>query len=176
MQTEAAPSTASAADFAAFMSAHQRNLQRTAWLLTGNWDTAEDLVQTVLAKTWRHWARVCAADEPAAYVRRTLVNAFISDWRRRWRGERPTEELPDTALSDDADDVTLRLSLQQALARLPRRQRAVLVLRYFQDLTEPQVAESLGCAVGTVKSTGAKALEHLRSDPAIADLLDRVHP
>lgn len=176
MQTEAAPSSADTADFAAFVAAHQRNLQRTAWLLTGDWDAAEDLVQTVLAKTWRHWSRVYAADEPMAYVRRTLVNAFISDWRRRWRGERPTELVPDTLVDDATDGVALRLSLQQALSRLPRRQRAVLVLRFFQDLTEPQVAETLGCAVGTVKSTGAKALEHLRSDPAVADLLDRVHP
>lgn len=163
-----------AEDFAVFVASRQRRLQRTAWLLTGDWAAAEDLVQTALARTWRHWDRVAAADDPDAYVRRVLMNSFTSAWRRRWRGEVPTRDLPDRPGGDVADEVVLRLSVQSALARLPRRQRAVVVLRYVEDLSEAQVAQVLGCAVGTVKSSGSKALARLRQEPGLAGLLEGV--
>lgn len=160
--------------FAAFVASRQRRLLRTAWLLTGDWAAAEDLVQSALAKTWRHWRRVTSADDPDAYVRRVLVNTFASSWRRRWRGEQPTATLPETAIADPADEIALRLGVQSALATLPSRQRAVLVLRYVEDLSEAQVAGLLGCAVGTVKSTSAKALARLRAEPTLAGYLERV--
>ena len=168
---------ASEAEFAAFVASRQRRLLRAAWLLTGDWMAAEDLVQATLAKVWRHWSRVVDAGDPDAYVRRILVNGFLSGWRRRWRGERPSADLPDTASRTDlAGEVTTRLAVRAALDRLPRRQRAVLVLRYFDDLTETQTAEALGCAVGTVKSTAAKALATLRSEPALGAVLEEVRP
>lgn len=161
--------------FAEFVGTRQRRLQRAAWLLTGDWTTAEDLVQTALARAWRHWRRVDAAGDPDAYVRRILVNSFVSASRRRWLGERPVASVPDRpALGEFSADVGNRLLVRAALARLSHRQRAVLVLRYFDDLTEAQVADVMGCAVGTVKSTAAKALERLRADADIADLLERM--
>ena len=164
----------SADEFAVFVATRQRQLQRTAWLLTGDWQAAEDLVQSALAKTWRHWRRVRDAEDPDAYVRRIIFNSFASSWRRRWRGEEPTEHLPETAIPDVTDDVALRLSVQAALAQLSRRQRAVVVLRYFDDMSEAQVAHVLGCAIGTVKSTTGKALGRLRAEPSLNGLLDTV--
>ena len=176
MQPGGAHATQDADEFAEFVASRQRQLQRAAWLLTGDWTAAEDLVQTALAKTWRHWRKVQAADDPDAYVHRVLVNSFASGWRRRWRGEQPTETIPDSLIADVADEVSTRLSVQAALARLPRRQRAVLVLRYFQDMSEAQVAEAMGCAVGTVKSTSDKAITRLRAEPMLTGLLDTVQP
>ena len=161
----------SAEEFAHFVVSRQRQLQRTAWLLTGDWAAAEDLVQNALAKTWRHWGRVRDAEDPDAYVRRIVVNSFANGWRRRWRGEEPTDHLPEQAMPDVADDAAVRLSVQAALRRLSRRQRAVVVLRYFDDLTESQTATVLGCAVGTVKSTTGKAFERLRAEPILNELL-----
>lgn len=161
----------SAAEFAAFVATRQRQLQRAAWLLTGDWAAAEDLVQSALAKTWRHWRRVRSAEDPDAYVRRIIVNLFANGWRRRWRGEVATDALPETEMPDVADDLSVRLSVQAALQHLSRRQRAVVVLRYFDDLTEAQTANVLGCAVGTVKSTTGRALERLRAEPILNELL-----
>jgi len=133
-------------------------------LLTRQHASAEDLVQTALAKAWRAWGRI--EEDREAYVRRIIVNEFASGWRRRWRGEVPTADLPETAGAGHDDQVTLRASLVCALATLPPRQRAVIVLRFFHDLTEAQTAETLGITVGTVKSQTAKALAALRvSDP-----------
>jgi RNA polymerase sigma-70 factor (sigma-E family) len=151
-------------DFEVFVATRQRQLLRAAWVLTGSWPAAEDLVQTALARTWRHWDRARRADDPDAYVRRVLVNTYVSGWRRRWRGEVATEVLPDPGTADRTDELALRVSLQAALARLSPRQRAVVALRYVEDLSEEQVAALLGCAVGTVKSTSSKALARLRTD------------
>jgi RNA polymerase sigma-70 factor (sigma-E family) len=160
--------------FAAFVASRQRRLQRTAWLLTGDWSAAQDLVQTALARTWRHWERVRTVKDPDAYVRRVLVNSFASSLRRRWRAEVPTRDLPERPGGDLAAEVALRVTIQSALSHLTKRQRAVVVLRYVEDLSEAQVADVLGCAVGTVKSTGNKALTRLRADPGLAGLLEGV--
>jgi len=143
-------------------------LQRTAYLLTGDWALAEDLLQTALTKSYLAWSRI-QRDEPEAYVRKVLVTTYATWWRRRWRGEHPTDALPDTATEAWAG-VDDRVALAAALARLPRRQRAVVVLRFHDDLTERQVAEALGIAVGTVKSQTAKALAALRVDPSLLTL------
>ena len=149
-------------DFSAFVAARGNALWRSAWLLTSDHQLAEDLVQTALAKSWRAWSRV-GPDSFEAYVRRVLFTTYISWWRRKWRGERPTEVLPETATT--AVDTDARNDLVAALASLPRGQRAVVVLRYFEDLTEAQTADLLGISVGTVKSQCSRALTSLRSSP-----------
>lgn len=157
-------------DFRDFVAARQRPLLRSAWLLTGDWASAEDLVQTALVRAWPHWRRLPDQQAAEAYVRRVMLNVFSSWWRRRWRGETPTASLPDAAAPDEYGASDVRGALVAALRLLPKRQRAVLVLRYFDDLTEPQAAEVLSCSVGTVKSQTAKALAALRRDPRLAGL------
>ncbi len=160
--------------FAQFVEARQRALQRTAWLLTGDWAAAEDLVQTALVRSWPRWERIRRRDDPEIYVRRAMLNTWASWRRRRWWGERPSETVPDAqAVGDMATEVAVRIAVQSALKSLTARQRAVLVLRVFDDLTEAQVAHVLGCAVGTVKSTMAQAAAKLRGDPRLAGLMDR---
>lgn len=152
--------------YAEFVRARGAALQRTSFLLTGDWALAEDLLQTALAKTYLRWDRVVLHD-PEAYVRRVLVTTYSSWWRRRWRGELPHGELPDGAGEDRWADVDARTALADALARLPRRMRAVVVLRFHEDLTEAATAEALGVSVGTVKSQTAKALAKLRADTGL---------
>jgi len=153
--------------FAEFVRGRGPALQRTAYLLTGDWGLAEDLLQTALAKSYLSWGRIRHRD-PEGYVRAVLANTSASAWRRRWKGEVPTYDLPDRPGPDAWAGTDDRVRLADALARLPRRQRAVLVLRFHEDMTEAAVAEALGCAVGTVKSQTAKALAKLRADPALA--------
>jgi len=152
------------ATFDDFVAARSRALLRTAYLLTHDHALAEDLLQTSLAKAWFAWKRIDGNPEP--YVRRILVNTYASWWRRKWNGEHPTEELPEHATEETGAEPT---DLWRAMERLPRRQRAVVVLRYFEDLTEVQTAALLGCSVGTVKSQCSKALAKLRIDPALAE-------
>ena len=152
------------ATFDDFVAARSRALLRTAYLLTHDHALAEDLLQTSLAKAWFAWRRIDGNPEP--YVRRILVNTYASWWRRKWNGEHPTEDLPERAVEEAGAEPT---DLWRAMERLPRRQRAVVVLRYFEDLTEAETAELLGCSVGTVKSQGSKALAKLRIDPALAE-------
>lgn len=149
--------------FDEFVAARSRALLRTSYLLTHDHSLAEDLLQTALTKAWFAWRRIDGDPEP--YVRRILVNTYATWWRRKWNGERPTEQLPDHPMGVTEAEPT---DLWTAMARLPRRQRAVVVLRYFEDLTETQTAELLGCSVGTVKSQTSKALAKLRIDPALA--------
>jgi RNA polymerase sigma-70 factor (sigma-E family) len=150
--------------FGAFVAARGDALWRSAWLLTGDHQLAEDLVQTALAKSWGAWSRV-GMDSFEAYVRRVLFTTYVSWWRRKWRGERPTAELPERATTSvDAD---ARSDLVAALADLPRGQRAVVVLRYFEDLTEQQTADALGISIGTVKSQCSRAITSLRSSPRL---------
>ena len=156
-----------APDFDEFVVARSGALLRTAYLLTHDHALAEDLLQTALAKAWFAWGRV--EDHPEAYVRRILVNTYATWWRRKWNGEVATEELPERSAPAGTDAVEAGHDLWRAMERLPRRQRAVVVLRYFEDLTEAQTADALGCAVGTVKSQTSKALAKLRIDPALAD-------
>lgn len=155
-----------AVDFDDFVAARSTRLLRTAYLLTHDHGTAEDLLQTSLTKAWFAWSRIHG--DPEAYVRRILVNTYSTWWRRRWHGERPTEELPEAGHDDASAGADTGHDLWLAMDRLPRRMRAVVVLRYFEDLTEAQTAEALGCSVGTVKSQSSKALAKLRIDPALA--------
>nr|WP_240770330.1 SigE family RNA polymerase sigma factor [Nocardioides sp. GY 10127] len=151
--------------FEEFVAARSGVLLRTAYLLTHDHALAEDLLQTALAKAWPAWGRI---EEPEAYVRRVLVTTFSSWWRRRWNGETPTEVLPETHAPDAHAAAGAREDLWSAMARLPRRQRAVVVLRYLEDLTEAQTADALGCSVGTVKSQTSKAFAKLRIDPSLS--------
>jgi RNA polymerase sigma-70 factor (sigma-E family) len=165
---------AEAEGFAQFVEARQRALQRTAWLLTGDWALAEDLVQTALVRSWPRWERIRRRDDPEVYVRRAMVRSWASWRRRRWWGERATETVPDSAATGDvAAEVAVRVTVARALGSLTARQRAVLVLRVFDDLPEAQVAQVLGCAPGTVKATLARAVARLRADPRLAGLMDR---
>jgi RNA polymerase sigma-70 factor (sigma-E family) len=149
--------------FDEFVAARSRALLRTAYLLTHDHALAEDLLQTSLAKAWFAWKRIDGAPEP--YVRKILVNTYASWWRRKWNGEQPSAVLPEQPTSEGGSETT---DLWTAMERLPRRMRAVVVLRYFEDLTEAQTADVLGCSVGTVKSQASKALAKLRIDPALA--------
>jgi RNA polymerase sigma-70 factor (sigma-E family) len=152
-------------DFDAFVAARSSRMLRTAYLLTRDRGRAEDLLQTALAKAWLSWRRI--EDDPEAYVRKILVNTYATWWRRRWKDERPTDQLPDPG--HEEIDATLRHDLWEALGRLPRGQRAVLVLRFFEDLTETETARILGCSVGTVKSQTNRALGRLRIDEALLE-------
>jgi RNA polymerase sigma-70 factor (sigma-E family) len=151
--------------FADFVTARSTRLLRTAYLLTHDWAHAEDLLQTSLAKAWFAWRRIEADPEP--YVRKVMVNTYASWWRRRWNGEHPTQDMPERVGRDEYAPVDDRQSLWTALRRLPRRQRVVVVLRYFEDLSEAETAEALGISVGTVKSQAARALAKLRVDPSL---------
>jgi RNA polymerase sigma-70 factor (sigma-E family) len=159
-------------DFRQYVAARQRALLRTAWLLTGDWGAAEDLVQTALVRAWPHWGRIGGGRGADAYLRKIMVNTS-TDWRRRrWRGEVPTAQLPEAAQAEDhsGDATALQQALLAGVRALPPRQRAVVVLRYFEDLSEASTAEILGCSVGTVKSQASRALATLRRNPALADL------
>jgi RNA polymerase sigma-70 factor (sigma-E family) len=153
--------------FEDFVAGRGQALQRFGYALTGDWALAEDLLQTALARAYPRWSRV-QREDPEAYVRKIMVNTWSSWWRRRWRGEVPTDRLPEAAGPDRFGEVDSRDALRSALAALPPRQRAVVVLRYHQDLSEVQVAELLGVSVGTVKSQAAKALASLRANAALA--------
>ena len=161
--------------FAQFIEAREQALQRTAWLLTNDWALAQDLVQTALARSWPHWGRIKRGDDPEIYVRRVMVNTWATWRRRRWRAEEPSGVLTDRPdrTGDMAADVVTRVAVRQILATLTERQRAVVVLRLFDDLPEAQVAQILGCAVGTVKATMSQALTRSRNDPHLADLLEQ---
>jgi RNA polymerase sigma-70 factor (sigma-E family) len=152
--------------FTAYVAARGRALWRAAWLLTGDAALAEDLVQTALAKAWPHFERVNTNGSFEAYVRRTMVTTY-SSWRgRRWHGELPTADLPERATREANADP----DLVRALAQLSPRQRAVVVLRYFEDLTEAETAEALGCSVGSVKTHHGRALVHLRASGLLNEL------
>ena len=135
---------------------------------------AEDLVQTALARAWPRWERIRRRDDPEVYVRRVMANTWLTWSRRRWRGEKASPAVPDApAAGDVAAQVAMRVALQGALAALTVRQRAVLVLRVYDDLPEAQVADMLDCPVGTVKSALSRALARLRDDPQLAGFLER---
>ncbi|MFC4115100.1 SigE family RNA polymerase sigma factor [Nonomuraea zeae] len=150
------------ASFQAFVDAHQRPLMRLAYLLTGEAHLAEDLLQSVLVRMIGRWAKLRHIDNLAAYARRTMVNQHISWRRRRGSGEVPSAEPPDRAYSPE-DSAVLRIVLRQALMRLTPKQRAVIVLRFYEDRTERDVADLLGCSIGTVKSQAHHALARLRA-------------
>lgn len=148
--------------FTSFVAARSRSLLRTAYLLTGDHQMAEDLVQSALTKTYLAWGRIRDRDALEAYVRRTMITTQTSWWRRRWRGETPTELLPETPYDGALGASDERVRVWPHLRALPARQRTVLVLRYYEDLSEGEIAGLLGCSAGTVKSQAHRALTTLR--------------
>jgi RNA polymerase sigma-70 factor (sigma-E family) len=158
--------------FREFVAARSAAMLQSAWLLTGHPVNAQDLLQTALAKTYIRWTRIEHQEAAEAYVRRVMVTTFISWNRRRWTAEHATDALPEpVAAHDPYAAAELRADVARALDTLPRRQRAVVVLRYFDDLTEAQVAEAMNCSIGTVKSQTARALAKLRAS-GLAELND----
>jgi len=160
-------------EFRDFVRSRSRALLRTAYLLTGNIADAEDLVQSALTKTYVAWDRIHDRSALDGYVRRAIVNTHISWWRRRRLEEFPTDEIPEQAVIDQPDSSDIEESLQRAINRLPQRMRAAVMLRYYDDMTEAEVAEVLGVSLGTVKSTVSRAMAKLRIDvelqPELAD-------
>ena len=168
------------ADFRAYVAARITALSRVAYLLTGEWHAAEDLVQVTLIRVARHWERVSAAGDPDPYVRRVLYTQHVSAWRRRWRDVQLTASPPEGgrgAGPDGTDDVATALVVRAALARLAPRQRAVLVLRFFEDRSEAEAAAVLRCSVSTVKSQTRDAIARLRQlAPELGELVGRKVP
>jgi RNA polymerase sigma-70 factor (sigma-E family) len=156
--------------FRVFVETRSPALLRAGWLLTGDWTSAEDLVQAALAAAWPRWDSVRQAPEP--YVRKIMVNTYLRWRQRRWNGEVATANVPELRVYGDVfAQVDSRAALTAALDRLPPRQRAVVVLRYFADQSEAQTAEVMGCSVGAVKSHAAKALARLRTAPGLSELM-----
>jgi RNA polymerase sigma-70 factor (ECF subfamily) len=147
--------------FRAFVAARQTALLRTAYLLTGSWHSAEDLLQTALTKTYLAWPRISDKAMVERYVRTTMSRTAVSSWRRRWHGEYATATLPEVAVQDPVIDD--RDEVWEALASLPVRQRAVLVLRFYEDLSETEIAHVLGCSPGSVKTHASRGLKALRA-------------
>lgn len=147
--------------FEEFVRGRSPALLRTAYLLTGDWGHAEDLLQVVLTATYRHWRRV-SADAPEAYVRRALVNQHISRWRRRRFTERPLESAPPPLAKDEMAGVDHHDELWRALRNVSPTQRAVLVLRYYEGLSEAEIAAALACSPGSVKAHASRGLATLR--------------
>jgi RNA polymerase sigma-70 factor (sigma-E family) len=158
--------------FAAFVAKRSAALLRTAWLLTGSEAAAQDLVQAALLRTWTRWDRVVRKDLPETYVRKVLLSTFLTWRRRRWLHETPMPDEVDTSAPDTTAEVELRAVVRTVLETLPRGQRAALVLRFFDDLSERDTAAVLGCSTGTVKSQTARALARLRADGRLNGLYD----
>ncbi|WP_127355454.1 SigE family RNA polymerase sigma factor [Actinacidiphila soli] len=158
-------------EFTSYVRTKGPALLRTARSLTPNPSDAEDLLQTALTKTYLAWERIDDHRALDSYVRRTLVNTRTSLWRKRRVDEFATDELPEPAavdaVPDGAEHQAQRDAMLRAIARLPARQRAMVVLRYYEDMSEAQTAEALGVSVGTVKSAVSRALSKLREDPEL---------
>ncbi|WP_410812565.1 SigE family RNA polymerase sigma factor [Micromonospora sp. 067-2] len=149
------------AEFVEFARAASARLVHAAYLMTGDHHQAEDAAQTALVRTYASWSRI-RDDDAYGYARRTMVNHLVDGWRRPIR-EYPTEEIPEQRRADVADEVATRRWLTAMLGALSPRERAIVVLRYYFDLPEAQVARELAVSVGTVKSTSSRALEKLRA-------------
>jgi RNA polymerase sigma-70 factor (sigma-E family) len=160
-------------EFLEFVAGRGHAFFRTAYALTGNRHAAEDLVQSALAKTALRWSKVHTS--PEAYVRRAMYHECVSRWRRKRFAEMPMERVPETAPAPDHSDRTLvRMSLQNALRQLAPKQRAVLVLRFLEDLSEKDVGEIVGCSASTVGSQTSRALARLRElAPELRDLFQQ---
>jgi RNA polymerase sigma-70 factor (sigma-E family) len=158
------PADSDHAAYVEFVTVRWAALYRTAYLLTGNHSEADDLLQSALVKTFIAWGRVAKVGEPDAYVRRIMANALISSRRRGvWRRERVQHKAPDLPSPSHEPASVDRLNLWDHIKVLPPRQRAVIVLRFYEDMSERQIAETLGCSAGTVKSQASDALRTLRS-------------
>jgi RNA polymerase sigma-70 factor (sigma-E family) len=176
-QYETSAASPGSDDFDTYAGAAWPRLVRTALLLTGDFHEAEDLVQTTLAKVYARWGRV-PPDDVDFYVRRSLVNNNLSRLRRRRVTHLLMPFLPERVHQPDnghAESVERRAAVTEALATLSARQRTVLVLRYWEDLTETDIAELLSCSLGTVKTHARRGLAALRSHPAFA-VPDRSRP
>jgi len=157
-------------DFRSYVAARSPALMRTAYVLAGNRADAEDLLQTALAKTYLAWDRIREREAVDGYVRRVMVNTTTSWWRRRKVDEHPTDVLPERPGGRDATvDSDLHDALWTALSGLPKRQRAMVVLRYYEDLSEAETAQVMGVSVGTVKSATSRALAKLRDTSGLRD-------
>ncbi|HUD39435.1 MAG TPA: SigE family RNA polymerase sigma factor [Streptosporangiaceae bacterium] len=159
-------------EFCHFVAARGASLCRTAYLLTGDWQAGEDLVQEALAKTYLRRRRLRDQSALEPYTRKVLMTLFLSSRRRQWSKELPFAELPDHAGAPapaSIDEFAERDGLWQALAELPAQQRAVLVLRYFEDRSEAEIAAALNCPPGTVKSHAARGLDRLRKTVAVTE-------
>ncbi|WP_416237233.1 SigE family RNA polymerase sigma factor [Streptomyces marinisediminis] len=168
---QAASEAASEREFTAYVRERRAALYATAYHLTGDRYEAEDLLQSALFSTYRAWDRISDKAAVGGYLRRTMTNLHISAWRRRKLNEYPTEELPETPTTADQDAMRgteLRTVLWQALGRLPEPQRTMLVLRYYEGRTDPEIADILGISVGTVKSSIWRSLRRLRDDEVLA--------
>ncbi|KAF4406060.1 MULTISPECIES: SigE family RNA polymerase sigma factor [Streptomyces] len=167
--------SATAAQFTSYVRARGPVLLRTARSLTADPCDAEDLLQTALTKTYLAWERIEDHRALDGYVRRALVNTRTSQWRKRKVDEFACDELPEkdaVPAPDPAEQQVLRDAMWRAVTRLPDRQRAMVVLRYYEDLSEAQTAEVLGVSVGTVKSAVSRALAKLREDPGLVPVRD----
>jgi RNA polymerase sigma-70 factor (sigma-E family) len=152
------------AAFAEFAAARSRSLYRAAYLMVGDHALAEDLLQEALTKTYVAWPRLRAVANADAYARKAITTTAINWWRRRsWHAERPRGDVPEVAVRDHSDRVSDHDTMWMELQGLPPRQRAAIVLRYYEDLTERETAEAMGCSVGTVKSQVYAGLEKLRT-------------
>ncbi|HZN73148.1 MAG TPA: SigE family RNA polymerase sigma factor [Micromonosporaceae bacterium] len=150
-------------EFRAYVSARLESLRRTAYLLCRDWHLADDLVSITIGKLYRHWTRVRAADNVDAYSRGVLTRVYLDELRRPWRREDATADTPEPPASQPVDGIVERSALAQLLDGLPPRQRAVLVLRFYCDLSVEETAALLHISRGTVKSQSARGLETLRS-------------
>jgi RNA polymerase sigma-70 factor (sigma-E family) len=167
------------AEFTEYVSARAPWLRRVAFLLCGDWHRADDLVQTSITKLYAHWHRASRAENLDGYARRTLVNTYLAEQRSGWakwtilRRHEPEESLLVDA-SDATADLDLSLDLRSALDRLPARQRATVVLRYYCDLSVDQTAQVMGCSAGNVKSQSSRGLATLRNilDPTLIPVLE----
>ncbi|HEX8003196.1 MAG TPA: SigE family RNA polymerase sigma factor [Mycobacteriales bacterium] len=157
-------------EFDAFVARSGLALARLAWVVAGGRAAGEDLLQNTLIRVWRHWPRVRDAEDPDRYVRRILVNVHRSAPLGR-RRELPLPDRDRAGDGDATDAVDARLTIEDALRRLPARQRAVVALRFLEQRSERETAELMGCSVGTVKSHSARALAALRRSPSLVELV-----
>jgi RNA polymerase sigma-70 factor (sigma-E family) len=161
-------------DFAEFVSTRWASLYRLAYLLAASPTGAEDLLQTTLEKAYVNWSRIGRMEYAEAYVRRMLANTLVSSRRRAWIGEEPSETLPEGGGDSGEMPILDRSVLWPLVCSLPKGQRAVIVLRYYEDLSEAQIAEALGCAPGTVKSQSSAAIGALRRALAASGISESV--
>jgi RNA polymerase sigma-70 factor (sigma-E family) len=156
-------------EFANFVNGRFTALQRFGYFLTGEWHLAEDLVQTSLTKVWFHRKSLRSGNALESYTRTVMVNTSAQWWRRKWKGETPTENLPELASPSEFGTVEDRDQLLRVLATLPVRTRAALALRYFEDLPDAEIAKIMGCSATTVKSNVSRGLARLRERHLLAD-------